>query len=130
MLGRAHYLRLGCMSISNRRNACSGVHVVYQAGLQFPELLRRNVWFQLFRPGLRGSSFHRRYKPPLIPHFVFVTLCLGTVLQILVLSRSRNGSIVTAFFIGSYCMWNVFSGLLATKVCQSQVQVFHCCHVC
>jgi hypothetical protein len=55
--------------------------------------------------------------------FAVVLFIVGAVLQILVLSRSRNGSIVTAFFIGTYCMWNVFSGLLASKVCQSQVQV-------
>ena len=26
-----------------------------------------------------------------------------------------------AFLIGAYCMWNTFSGLLASFVCQSQV---------
>ncbi len=56
--------------------------------------------------------------------FAAVLFVIGTVLQILVLKQNRNGSIVTAFFIGAYCMWNIFSGLLASKVCQSQLQVF------
>jgi hypothetical protein len=55
--------------------------------------------------------------------FAVILFVVGTALQIAVLARTRNGSIVTAFFIGAYCMWNIFSGLLVSKVCQSQVQV-------
>jgi hypothetical protein len=55
--------------------------------------------------------------------FATILVAVSTVLQIAVLARTRNGSIVTALFIGAYVMWNIFSGLLASKVCQSQIQV-------
>ncbi len=56
--------------------------------------------------------------------FATILVVVSTVLQIVVLARTRNGSIVTALFISTYVMWNTFSGLLASKVCQSQIQVF------
>lgn len=56
--------------------------------------------------------------------FATILVVVSTVLQIVALARTRNGSIVTALFIGAYIMWNTFSGLLASNVCQSQVQVF------
>lgn len=53
--------------------------------------------------------------------FAIILFVLGLACQFAVTSRSGSGSVVTALFIGAYCMWNVFSGLLATHVCQSQV---------
>ena len=53
--------------------------------------------------------------------FAVILFVVGTCLQFAVLARTGNGSIVTAFLIGAYCMWNTFSGLLASFVCQSQV---------
>ncbi len=57
--------------------------------------------------------------------FTTVLIVVSTVLQIVLLARTTNGhgSIMTAIFISAYVIWNVFSGLLASKVCQSQVQV-------
>lgn len=56
--------------------------------------------------------------------FTTVLIVVSTVLQIVLLARTTNGhgSIMTAIFISAYVIWNVFSGLLASKVCQSQVQ--------
>jgi len=53
--------------------------------------------------------------------FAVILFVVGTGMQFAVLARTGNGSVVTAFFIGAYCMWNTFSGLLASNVCQSQV---------
>jgi hypothetical protein len=74
--------------------------------------------------------------------FAIVLFVAGLGLQIVVTSRTGNGSVVTALWVGAcgpspipaskplsrikhfplcrYCTWNVFSGLLSTHVCQSQ----------
>lgn len=52
--------------------------------------------------------------------FAIVLFVAGLGLQIMATSRTGNGSVVTALWVGAYCMWNVFSGLLSTHVCQSQ----------
>lgn len=53
--------------------------------------------------------------------FAIILFVLGIGCQVAVTAKQGSGSVVTALFIGAYCLWNVFSGLLATHVCQSQV---------